>query len=101
MPGENLTRKEAQERAAIISVASYLVELDVTVDDKTFYSKTTVDFDCSKPGSESFIDAQTASVEKITLNGVELDPATHSDNVRITLPNLAATNVLVIEAHGK
>ena len=101
MPGENLTRLEAQQRADIISVVNYLVELDVTVDEKTFYSKTTVHFDCTEPGSASFIDAQTASVERITLNGEELDPATHSDNVRIQLPKLAATNELVIEAHGK
>lgn len=101
MPGENLTRKEAQERAQILSVASYLVELDVTVDEKTFYSKTTIHFDCSKPGADSFIDAQTASVESIALNGQMLDPKTHSDNVRIQLPNLQAKNKLVIEAHGK
>ena len=101
MPGENLTRLEAQERAAIIKSHSYLVELDVTVDEKTFYSKTTVIFDCTEPGAATFIDAQTASVESIVLNGEFLDPKTHSDNVRITLPNLKSKNELVIEAHGK
>ena len=69
MPGENLTRTEAAERAQRISVESYLVKLDVTTDEKTFQSKTTVRFSCSEPGYESFIDAQTASVEKIVLNG--------------------------------
>lgn len=101
MPGENLTRTEAAERAQRISVESYLVNLDVTTDEKTFQSKTTVRFSCNEPGYESFIDAQTASVEKIVLNGVELDPATHSDNTRITLPTLTDQNELYIESTGK
>ena len=101
MPGENLTRAEAKLRAEKLSVESYLVELDVTTDEKTFSTKTTVHFNCSETGFESFIDAQTASVESITLNGQALDPKTHSDNVRITLPNLQEQNVLVVEATGK
>ncbi|MFM2020179.1 MAG: aminopeptidase, partial [Actinomycetota bacterium] len=101
MPGENLTRIEASDRAAHIAVESYEVELDLTVSAETFGSKTIVRFSCNTQGYDSFIDAQTASVEKIILNGRELDPATHSDNVRITLPNLQAENVLEIHAHGK
>ena len=98
MPGENLTRIEAAERAAILSVESYEVTLDLTSDDKTFTSNTRVIFDCNKPGSETFIDAITAKVHAITLNGVSLDPATHSDGVRITLPNLQDRNELYVEA---
>jgi aminopeptidase N len=101
VPGENLTRIEASDRAAHIAVESYEVELDLTVSAETFASKTIVRFSCNTQGYDSFIDAQTASVEKIILNGRELDPATHSDNVRITLPNLQAENVLEIHAHGK
>jgi aminopeptidase N len=101
VPGENLTRIEASDRAAHIAVESYEVELDLTVSAETFASKTIVRFSCNTQGYDSFIDAQTASVEKIILNGHELDPATHSDNVRITLPNLQAENVLEIHAHGK
>ena len=101
MPGENLTRIEASDRAAHIAVESYEVELDLTVSAETFASKTIVRFSCNTQGYDSFIDAQTASVEKIILNGHELDPASHSDNVRITLPNLQAENVLEIHAHGK
>lgn len=100
MPGENLTRVEAKERADNLSVDSYLVELDLTDDDKTFASKTKIIFS-SKPGFSTFIDAITDSVQKITLNGKDLDPATHSDNVRIQLPNLQEKNELVIEARGK
>lgn len=101
MPGENLTRLEAIERAERLEVENYLVELDVTTDEKTFQSKTTVRFSCNQPGFSTFIDAQTASVEKIVLNGKDLDPKTHSDNTRITLPELAEQNDLYIEATGR
>jgi len=100
MPGENLTRVEAQERAKNLSVNSYQVALDLTDDDKTFFSKTIVSFK-STPGFSTFIDAITDSVSKITLNGKDLDPAAHSDGIRIQLPNLESENELVIEARGK
>ncbi len=100
MPGENLTRVEAQERAKNLSVQSYQVALDLTDDDKTFASRTVVNFTAT-PGFSTFIDAITDSVSKINLNGQELDPATHSDGVRIQLPQLQAANVLIIEARGK
>ena len=99
MPGENLTQKEAAERAGLVSTQSYLVELDVTEGEKTFKSKTTISFS-GEAGSKTFIDAQTASVESIVLNGASLDPKTHSDNVRISLPDIQNQNVLVIEATG-
>lgn len=101
MPGENLTRAEASERAQQLEVESYLVMLDVTTDDKTFQSKTTIRFSCKEEGFSTFIDAQTASVEKILLNGQELDPKTHSDNTRISLPALKSNNELYIEATGR
>jgi aminopeptidase N len=98
MPGENLTQIEAAARAAILSVESYEVTLDLTSSDKTFLSNTRVIFNSSQPGAETFIDAITDKVFAITLNGESLDPATHSDGVRIKLPNLQASNELFIEA---
>ena len=100
MPGENLTRFEAQERAKNLSVQSYQVALDLTDDEKTFASRTVVNFTAT-PGFSTFIDAITDSVSKIDLNGQELDPASHSDGLRIQLPKLQAANVLTIEARGK
>ncbi|HEY5231518.1 MAG TPA: M1 family aminopeptidase, partial [Galbitalea sp.] len=97
MPGENLTRIEAQGRKAIVDVASYEVVLDLTTGDKTFASTTTVTFS-AKAGSSTFIDAITAKVHSVTLNGDPLDPAAVSDGVRIQLDNLAADNVLVVVA---
>ncbi|MCD5346957.1 aminopeptidase N [Agromyces sp. S2-1-8] len=101
MPGENLTRLEAEERAALVTVHDYDVVLDVTVGPEVFKTTTTVRFDAATPGASTFIDAITATVHSVTLNGVELDPAEVSDGVRIQLPNLQAQNVLVVEADGR
>ncbi|GAA1414391.1 aminopeptidase N [Glutamicibacter uratoxydans] len=97
MPGMNLTRAEAAERAQLINVDSYEVTLDLTQGDRIFTSQTTVRF-TGVEGASTFIDAVTDKVRSVTLNGVELDPAEVSDGIRIQLPNLAAQNVLVIDA---
>ena len=96
MPTDNLTRKEAQERAALISVESYSVELDVTQGAETFAAATTVRFSSRKAGASTWIDAITSTVRQVTLNGVELDAASVSDGHRISLSNLALDNELVI-----
>jgi aminopeptidase N len=96
MPGENLTRVEAQERKSLVSVTSYDVELDLTTGPETFRSATTVVFDAT-PGASTFIDALTAKVHAITLNGTELDAGV-ADGARIALDGLAASNTLVVDA---
>ncbi|MET1022117.1 MAG: aminopeptidase N, partial [Arthrobacter sp.] len=95
----NLTRAEARERAELIAVDSYEVELDLTRGDKVFGSTTAVRF-TAKPGSSTFIDAVTETVQSVTLNGRELDPAEVSDGVRIQLPDLAADNELLVVAEA-
>ena len=97
MPGENLTRIEAQERAASLAVESYDVVLDLTQGAETFGSVTTVRFTAT-PGTSTFIDAITKTVHSVTLNGVELNAAQVSDGVRIQLDSLADYNVLVVDA---
>ncbi|WP_229229300.1 aminopeptidase N [Sinomonas cyclohexanicum] len=98
MPGTNLTRSEAIERAeAIRHVDNYHVELDLARGDRVFGSRTTVRF-TAQEGASSFIDAITDTVRSVTLNGEALDPAVVSDGVRIQLPHLAAENELVVDA---
>src|SRR5687767_6096714 len=93
----NLTRAEASGRAELISVESYDVSLDLTRGGKVFGSTTTVKFS-AKPGSSTFIDAVTAAVHSVMLNGRSLDPDAVSDGVRIQLPDLAENNELTIVA---
>ncbi|WP_111719015.1 aminopeptidase N [Homoserinimonas sp. OAct 916] len=97
MPGENLTRDEARERATLVNVSRYEIALDFTTGPETFLSTTTVAFTASA-GASTFIDAITRTVHSVTLNGVELDPAAVSDGVRIQLDDLADDNVLKIVA---
>jgi len=97
VPGENLTRIEAQERKSLISVASYDVHLDLTTGPETFRSTTTVVFDATA-GASTFIDAITRTVHSVSLNGASLDAASVSDGTRIRLENLAESNVLEVVA---
>jgi aminopeptidase N len=97
VPGENLTRVEAQERKGLVDVTSYEVSLDLTTGADTFASTTVVRF-TAEPGSATFIDAITKTVHSVTLNGTSLDPVAVSDGVRIQLPELAAENVLEVVA---
>jgi len=97
MPGTNLTRAEAEARAALVSTETYVVELDLTTSEDTFRSSSTVTF-AATPGAETFIDLIAPAVHSITLNGESLDPATHFSDSRITLPNLQEHNELTVVA---
>jgi aminopeptidase N len=100
VPGENLTRKEAIERASIVSVESYSVEIDLTQGSELFGSTTRVRFS-AKEGASTFIDAITGAVHSVVLNGKVLQPAEVSDGIRIQLPSLEKENELVVVAQGK
>ncbi|KDR60115.1 aminopeptidase N [Streptomyces wadayamensis] len=106
MPGENLTRDEARERAALVAVESYDVALDlrsalgeVTGDGpRTFRSVTTIRFAGLRPGAATFVDLIAPSVSAVTLNGRALDVAEVFDGTRIALEGLEAENTLVVDA---
>jgi aminopeptidase N len=106
VPGENLSRDEARERAALLSVDGYDVSLDLrsAVGDqagdgpRTFRSVTTIRFRCNEPGATSFADLIAPSVTAVSLNGRDLDPGAVFDGSRIALEDLAADNELVVDA---
>ncbi|MFF3115315.1 aminopeptidase N [Kitasatospora sp. NPDC057904] len=102
MPGKNLSRDEAQQRASILTVDGYRVRLDVTSAPDpaaaTFRSTTTVAFRCARPGTATFLDLLAPAVRSITLNGRAIDPATAFDGARVHVDGLAADNVLTIDA---
>ncbi|WP_188667107.1 aminopeptidase N [Tersicoccus solisilvae] len=95
----NLTRDEARARADLISVDTYHVSLDLTRGETVFGTTTVVRFSATA-GASTFIDAVTDTVHRVTLNGVELDPATVADGVRIQLDDLAEQNELTVVADG-
>jgi aminopeptidase N len=98
MPGTNLTREEAQTRAAFLDVASYTVDLDLTTGGTTFASTTEIQFRSSRAGAETFADLVGATVREVSLNGVALDPGEVYADSRIRLRDLAEDNVLRVVA---
>ena len=73
----NLTRDQAVERAALITVDSYRIDLNLTdgngnPSERTFRSTTTVEFD-ALAGSDTVIDIAADTVRGATLNGRDID----------------------------
>ncbi|WP_447912737.1 aminopeptidase N [Microbacterium phyllosphaerae] len=97
MPGENLTRIEAQERRDVVDTQSYEVSLDLTKGAEVFGSRSVVRFTAT-PESFTFIDLIAREVREISLNGEQLDPDEVFADSRIALSGLQAENVLVVDA---
>ena len=88
---ENITRAEARQRAAGISVEGYAVELDLTGTGPTFTSTTTVRFSATVP--TTWIDLIADSVERVKPpNGLELalEVAEHEGHEAFRLAPLIA-----------
>ncbi|BBY15060.1 aminopeptidase N [Mycolicibacterium litorale] len=98
----NLTREAAVERAALITVDNYRIELDLTdgagaPGEKTFRSKTTVTFDATA-GADTYIDIAADTIRTATLNGRDIDVSGYDESTGIPLADLAERNELVVDA---
>jgi aminopeptidase N len=98
----NLTRDQAVERAALVTVENYKIELDLTDDtgapaERTFRSVTTVTFD-ALPGADTVIDIAADKVRRATLNGVEIDVSDYDESTGIALTGVEEHNVVVVDA---
>jgi aminopeptidase N len=93
----NLTRDEARDRARLLEVQSYRIELDLTGGETTFRSRTTVAFRAASPGASSFIDLTAPQIREITLNGSQVSPENFTGH-RIILDDLAGINELTVAA---
>ena len=98
MPGENLTRAEARARSAIVTNVTYHVDLDLTGTAGTFESRVRVSFD-AVAGADTWLDLIAPEVARVSLNGVDLDPAAVYADSRLHLVGLAAHNTVEVEAH--
>ncbi|MET9497251.1 aminopeptidase N [Streptomyces sp. NPDC006552] len=90
MPGTNLTRVEAQQRAKLLTVDSYEIDLDLSgaQEGGTYRSVTTVRFESAEAGAETFIDLIAPAVHEVVLNGRSLDAAAVFQDSRIALSGL-------------
>ncbi|HEY2197898.1 MAG TPA: aminopeptidase N [Mycobacterium sp.] len=98
----NLTRDQAVERAALVTVDNYRIDLDLTDGDgkageRTFRSLTTVTFD-ALAGADTVVDIAAGTVRSATLNGRELDVSGYDESTGIALSGLAEHNVVVVDA---
>ncbi|MFI9308387.1 aminopeptidase N [Streptomyces triculaminicus] len=89
MPGTNLTREEAQQRARLLTVDAYEIDLDLSgaQEGGTYRSVTTVRFEAAEAG-DSFIDLVAPAVHEVVLNGTALDAGEVFRDSRIALPGL-------------
>jgi len=94
----SLTKRQAEERAALISVSRYDIDIDLTgmAEGPDFRAISTISFTCREPGASTFVDA-VVEVLSATLNGTQLADDEFIPG-RITLSDLQADNVLVIES---
>ncbi|RDI32286.1 membrane alanyl aminopeptidase [Rhodococcus sp. AG1013] len=102
MAPPNLTREQAAERSALLTVDNYRIELDLTDGDgrpgeSTFRSRTTVTF-AATAGASTFIDIIADTVHSAVLNGTPVDVSSYDEATGITLSGLADSNELVVEA---
>ncbi|TVZ06355.1 aminopeptidase N [Trebonia kvetii] len=93
-----ITRDETAQRAALLRVDSYDVELDLTGGAENFRSTSVIVFDCAQPGVATYADLIAERVREITLNGASLDPAAVYAQGRIALSGLASRNELRVVA---
>ena len=92
-----LTRNEAGDRARLVEVESYRIDLDLTGGETTFRSRTTVTFRAATPGASTFIDLTAPEVREITLNGSEVGRENFTGH-RIRLDGLGSANELTVVA---
>ncbi len=92
----SLTRAEAAERASLLRVDAYDVDLDVSgaAERDTFVSTCTMSFRADAP---TFVELNAVELVDAKLNGRPLDPASLSEN-RLPLTELAGHNELVVRA---
>ena len=93
----NLTRDEAVERAALITVERYRIDLDLSAGDRVFRSVTEVRFE-ALPGADTYIDLAADTVRRATLNGHAIDVSGYDESRGIPLIGCERDNVLVVDA---
>ncbi|TWH03851.1 aminopeptidase N [Nocardioides sp. J9] len=91
----SLTRTEAEHRASGITVTSYDVDLDLSVAEETFSSRTTIRFTSSS--LRTFVDVKPTALHAVLLDGAPLSPDA-LDRGRLPLDLTSGEHELVVEA---
>jgi aminopeptidase N len=94
-PSRSLQRTEAVARRALLEVHNYDLRLDLTSDEKTFGSVTTIRF--GSRGGETFLDLKPVRVNEIRLNGEVVDPDL-LERGRLPIRTVEGDNEVVVDA---
>ena len=94
----SLNQDEARERAALLDVHRYDLELDLTglAEGDTLRATSRIAFSATAPGATTFVDC-LGEVEEATLNGKPLTSGTPPQG-RLEVRDLEADNVLVVRS---
>ncbi|TNM39789.1 aminopeptidase N [Nocardioides albidus] len=91
----SLTRAEAEHRASVLTVSSYDVDLDLTLAEDVFASRTTIRF--RSEAATTFVDVKPRSLHALLLDGQRLDVDVLAEG-RVRLDLGAGEHELVVEA---
>ncbi|WP_278255784.1 hypothetical protein [Nocardioides convexus] len=91
----SLTRAEAEQRADALRIASYDVDLDLSVDEEVFASRTTIRF--TSADIRTFVEVKPRVLHAVSLDGAPLDPGT-LERGRVPLDLSAGEHETVVEA---
>jgi len=92
----SLSLDESRRRADLLTVTSYDVVLDLSGDDKTFTSISTIRFTANGTG-DTFVDVKPRQLLGARLNGSPLD-VTELEDGRLPLSGVTGDNEVVVEA---
>ena len=95
MAAAEITRDETAERARLLRVGSYDIELDLTRGPDVFGSVSVISFTAAEPGATSYVDLIADTIHEVTLNGHRIVDTSDS---RLALTGLADRNVLRVSA---
>nr|WP_246279487.1 aminopeptidase N [Psychromicrobium silvestre] len=99
-----MSRAEAAERSRTVTVHDYHVSLDLRTalqdPEAGFTTRSIITFS-AVPGSSTFLDFVGRSVQRINLNGRDLPVEQLYRGARISLPELAAENQVIVTATGE
>jgi len=93
----SLTLTEAQQRARMLTVDHYALDLDLDRGDTSFRSTTTIRFRSGVPGADTWLDVAPERLHRVLLNDRPVDLGALDDG-RLPLSGLLAENTVVVEA---
>ncbi|WP_392508260.1 aminopeptidase N [Naumannella halotolerans] len=91
----SLQKAEAVQRASLLEINSMHIAVDLTGDDRTFTSTSTISFSSRRTGTSTFCDFAGEELLSVELNGTPVPHHAWQDN-RIRLARLANSNVLTV-----